>query len=208
MTVSDWYNSRKGQTLLVPGADPSEAGQCVQSADYALNEIYGAEYIWANAIDWWNYFNTFPQLAGFEQNVDGTVKTGDFVIFNEQVGSVYGHIDIAMQDGSYDNFQGADSNWGGNKTLHLVQHTNPSYIIGTLRPKEQDMHPNSGDVINAYQLANGRAPTQEEIDVYVGKPWNAPDGLTYGKLFVDLKNAQNAPKTGFKPINQTVYTKE
>lgn len=70
------------------------------------------------------------------------------------------------------------------------------------------MHPNSGDVINAYQLANGRAPTQEEIDVYVGKPWNAPDGLTYGKLFVDLKNAQNAPKTGFKPINQTVYTKE
>lgn len=207
MTVSGWYNSRKGQTLLVPGADPDEAGQCVQAADYALNEIYGAEYVWANAIDWWNYFESFPQLAGFERSVDGSVKTGDFVIFNEQVGSVYGHIDIAMQDGNYSNFQGADSNWGGNKTLHLVQHSTPSYIIGTLRPKEQDMHPNAGDVINAYQQANGRAPTQAEIDTYVDKPWNAPDGLYYGKTLVDLSVAQKVPQSGFTPINQTVYVK-
>lgn len=82
------------------------------------------------------------------------------------------------------------------------------YLDGLPKYEEQDMNPNSGDVINAYQAANKRNPTQAEIDVYVGKPWNAPDGLFYGKILVDLTNAQNAPQTGFKPINQTVYTKE
>lgn len=108
----------------------------MQAADYALNEVYGQPYVWANAIDCWRSFSSFPQLVNnFNQVSDGSVKKGDFVIFNEKVGSVYGHIDLAMQDGSTASYQGADSNWGGNKTLHLVQHTNASYIIGSLRPK-------------------------------------------------------------------------
>lgn len=137
MSVDDWFQSRKGQSLLVPGAAEADRGQCVQAADYALNEVYGLPYVWANAVDWWGLPGS---LAGnFDKITDGSVKKGDFVIFNSKVGSVYGHIDIAMQDGSTANFQGADSNWGGDKTLHLVQHTNQSFVIGALRPKGTDM---------------------------------------------------------------------
>lgn len=150
MTIDQWYQSRKGQSLLVPGANEADRGQCVQAADYALYEVYGFDYVWADAIDWWNKFEQIPQLkTNFIKVSDSAIKKGDFVIFNTKVGSQYGHIDIAMADGNYDMFTGADSNWGGNKTLHLVDHVNKSYIIGSLRPKGgQVVMFNEGDRVN------------------------------------------------------------
>lgn len=70
------------------------------------------------------------------------------------------------------------------------------YLDSLPKYEEQDMNPNAGDVTNAYQTANKRDATQAEIDVYVAKPWNAPDGLVYGKLFVDLEAAQKAASSG------------
>ncbi len=64
----------------------------------------------------------------------------------------------------------------------------------------EEMYPNSGDVNNAYLKANGRTATDQEVAVYTSKPWNAPDGLLYGKVFVDLVSAEQATK----PTNATV----
>lgn len=141
MTAQEWYQKRKGQSLLVPGVPEADKGQCVQAADYALNEIYNLPYIYGNnAIDWWNNFDNIPQLKNnFVKVSDGSVKQGSFVIFNEKTGSPFGHIDIALIDASTSSFRGADSNWGGDKTLHEVTHEGAQYVIGSLRHKGEDM---------------------------------------------------------------------
>lgn len=76
-----------------------------------------------------------------------------------------------------------------------------------LKGKEDDM-PNDGDVDNVYMQANGRKAKDEEKKVYTSKTWSAPDGLYYGKVSVDWKNAQEAPHSGFKPLGQEVFVKE
>lgn len=138
LSLDACFAQNQGKALLVPGGGAGNEGQCVQWADTVLHDVYGLPYVYANAIDWW----PLPQsLAGkFVQVTDGSIKKGDFVIFNQKVGSVYGHIDVAMNDGSVNGFTGADSNWGGNKTVHLVNHSGQAgYIIGALRPKGADM---------------------------------------------------------------------
>lgn len=169
MTVDGWYDARKGQSLLVPGAPADDKGQCMQAADYALNEVYGLPYIWTEgAIDWWTKFDTFPQLKNnFVQVSDGSVKKGDFVIFNQKVGSIYGHISLAMQDATTTYFESADSNWGGNKTVHLVTHSGAEYVQGTLRPKGVEMLDASHQA-TLFVAYLGRLPTQGEVDRDVG----------------------------------------
>lgn len=179
MSVTEWYNSRKGQSLLVPGADPADRGQCVQAADYGLNEIYGLAYVWANAVDWWSLPGS---LAGnFDQISDGSVKQGDFVIYSEGLVK-YGHIDIAAQDGSTSDYTGYDSNWGGNKTLHEVRHNDPrynQYILGVLRLKGGNYMPTKPtpqQVDEAYLKHNLNADgtaapaTQADRDYYSTQP--------------------------------------
>lgn len=138
VSLDQEYATYKGQSVLVPGEPDSERGQCVQWADYVLHDVYGLPYHYGNAIDWWN--NPKELLTeNFVKIGDGSIKKGDFVVFNELVGSVYGHIDVAMADGNVTNFTGSDTNWGGNLTVHEVNHVNKSYVLGSLRIKEQDM---------------------------------------------------------------------
>lgn len=150
MTPITWYESNQGQKLLVPGQSPALAGQCVQACDIALNEIYGLPYHYANAADWWN--NPQELINHFDLISDGSVKSGDFVVYSGNLpGSEgYGHIDLALQDGSRSNYLGADSNWGGNLTLHQVNHAGSenSYILGSLRFRSQNMQPIRPDEVN------------------------------------------------------------
>jgi hypothetical protein len=136
MTLDECYQQNKGKALLIPGGGAGNEGQCVQWVDTVLHDVHGLPYVYADAINWWTDFNSFPQLVNnFNRVTDGSVRKGDFVVFNTKVGSIYGHIDVAMADGNTGNFQGADSNWNGNKTVHLEQHTNAGYVLGCLRRK-------------------------------------------------------------------------
>lgn len=192
MTINEWYQSRQGQSLLVPGADEADRGQCMQAWDYGLNEVYGQSYVWANAIDAWNKFSSFPQLvATFNQVTDGTIKVGDGVVFNTKVGSVYGHIDWALQDGTFDNFVGADSNWGGNKTLHTVTHTGAQYILGVLRPKEEEMPAATiqrGDVDALWHTFMPTVPNEEDYQYAVGKTWDVYVKVLMGDYRTTINN--------------------
>lgn len=133
MTLDECYAKYEGTVVLVDG-NPADAGQCVQWADTVLVSVYGDATHYGNAIDWWNDPGDLL-TDGFEKITDGSVKKGDFVIFNQKVGSIYGHIDVAMQDGTTSNFLGSDSNWGGNMTVHEVQHSNADFVIGSLRER-------------------------------------------------------------------------
>jgi hypothetical protein len=141
MNPDQWFQARQGQSLLVPGEPESLRGQCVQAADYALNEVYGFSYHYGNASEWWT--NPGDLSQHFDKITDGSIKKGDFVIYSSSLpgSGGAGHIDVAAQDGKTSNYMGYDSNWGGNKTLHQVTHNGSEnqYILGSLRLKGADM---------------------------------------------------------------------
>lgn len=202
MTVQDWYNKYKGQSLLVPGAVEADRGQCVQAADYWLNEGFGLPYVWANAIDWWNLPGS---LAGnFDKLTTGTLKAGDFVIYSEALVKD-GHIDVVAQDGELKNYIGYDSNWGGNKTLHTVTHNDKynNYIIGWIRRKQVAKGLDEGEIAGIYQLAfdNDDYP-KDIINAFMGHPTG--ELVTYllqDPSYQAHKRTVNNPPTGnkFKP---------
>ncbi len=140
------YRKYQGQSLDYDGLE-QDRGQCVQWVEYVLTDTqygYGLQPFFGNAVDWWYKYG--GSLLAFDKITNGTIKTGDIVVFNSQVGSVYGHIDMALQDGTTSSFLGADSNWGGNLTVHEVQHSNPAWVIGSLRLKGEVMETfNEGD---------------------------------------------------------------
>lgn len=79
-----------------------------------------------------------------------------------------------------------------------------------VEPQEEAM-PNEGDVINIFELQDGRQPTAAEIAAYTTLGWSAPTGIFYGKVYpyikglqTDLTNAQNASYT---PVTEQLYTK-
>lgn len=133
------YQKYAGQSLSYDGI-PANRGECVQWVEYVLTDSqygYGLAPFWGNAVDWW--YNYGGSLLAFDKITDGSIKKGDIVVFNQNVGSIYGHIDMAMGDGSVDQFTGSDQNWSGNKTVHLVNHVGSQYVLGVLRLKGSDM---------------------------------------------------------------------
>ena len=161
--VDQLYAKYAGQTLDYDGL-AQDAGQCVQWVEYVLTDTqygYGLKPFWGNAIDWWNNYG--GSLAAFDKITDGSIKKGDIVIFNQLVGSPYGHIDLAMQDGTTASFLGADSNWNGNKTVHEVQHNGSQYVIGSLRLKGENDMATPAQIDLAFKIGFNRPAAPEEL---------------------------------------------
>lgn len=146
MTLLECYKRNEGQAILIPGGGAGNNGQCAQWADTVLHDVYGYAYVYTpGAIDWYIDAEALGLTRYFDRVSDGTIKTGDFVIFGSGVGSIYGHIDVAAQDGSFSSYVGYDSNWGGKAfynaqgypVLHTVNHNDSynQYILGVLRLK-------------------------------------------------------------------------
>lgn len=146
MTLDQSYQAHQGQAILIPGGGTGNNGQCAQWADTVLHEVYGLPYIYTpGAIDWYLKTEQLGLSQKFDRVSDGSIKKGDFVVYGTGVGSEFGHIDVAAQDGTFKDYVGYDSNWGGKAfynaqgfpILHTVHH-NDSYnrfILGVLRLK-------------------------------------------------------------------------
>lgn len=199
-TIDEVFNKYKGQALLVPGADPSDSGQCVQAADYFLHEAYGLPYVWLNAIDWWRSpdINLKANFDFIPYSPSMPIKQGDFIIYGSGVGSPYGHISTAYQNGVGSNYVGADSNWGHNLTLHTVNHNDAynQYILGVLRYKGNqggEMPITSTQIDKLIKMSLRRQPTAEELgnQDYANNP-----GLLIDTLWNNGGEAQfNTPPT-------------
>lgn len=140
MTLDQCYQQYQGQSVSFDGIEANR-GQCVQWVEIVHTQVYGAAPFYGNAIDWWNNFGG-SLATTYDRTQDGSIRKGDIVVFNTNVGSIYGHIDVAMSDGDYNQFTGADTNWAGNKTVHLVNHVGAQYVLGVLRLK-------GGNIMNA-----------------------------------------------------------
>jgi len=128
MDLDTYIAQTTGKVVSYDGI-PADAGQCVQLvADYAV-KVLGVK------------LPNYPIAANYwEKPVPGYTKIpypnvplrGDIVVFSENLpGSEgAGHIDICLS-GSPSGYAGFDSNWGGNKTAHQVQHTY-GYVYGFL----------------------------------------------------------------------------
>lgn len=142
MTLQQEYDQYKGKSVLVPGdSDTLDAGQCFQWFDYILHDVYSLPYIYASgAINIWQDSESYslkPYFDFIPYSPTMPIKAGDIVVYGTGVGSSFGHVSIAGQDGIGSNYVGYDSNWGHNLTVHTVNHNDSynQYILGILRFK-------------------------------------------------------------------------
>ena len=194
MTLDEWYAQNQGKSLLVPGQPEALRGQCFMAFDFVLHDVYGLPYFYASgAIDIWetpgsltNSFDLIPY------NPSLTIKKGDFVIYGAGVGSPYGHVSVAAQDGVGNNYIGYDSNWGHNLTLHLQPHNDQynQYILGVLRFKgNEEPMITAADVTFLFRVALGLEATQEDINFGVGKTWPEYMDLIYKRPEATVQEA-------------------
>lgn len=171
MTLDQEYQEYQGQSVLVPGQPESNRGQCAQWSNYVLHDVYGQPYHYGNAIDWWNnpgdLENNFFKVA-----TSNPVIKGDFVIYGAGVGSEFGHIDVAMENGTSADYLGADSNWGHDLTVHQVRHNDKynQYILGYLRSKGDNMGINQNELALLTSSILDRQPVAGDSG-YLGRNW-------------------------------------
>lgn len=172
MTLDQWFQTYKGQSLLVGTTDESLRGQCFMAFDSVLHDVYHQPYFYAPAaIDIWEtpgvLLENFDKIP-FSQPM--AVLKGDIVVYGVGVGTPDGHVSIVAQDGGGSNYIGYDSNWGDSKILQQITHndTYNQYILGVLRWK-------GGDTMNA-ELAKDiylgflhRQAAASEYEPWVGK---------------------------------------
>lgn len=180
MSLDDCYQVNAGQALLIPGGGTGNNGQCAQWADTVLHDVFGYDYIYTPAaLDWYLNAEELGLTRYFDRVNDRTIKKGDFIIFGSGVGSMYGHIDAAAQDGTYSSFVAYDSNWGGKAyynsegypILHTVNHNDRynQYIIGVLRLKDQ------GDDMSKQSLTDAEARRLLSLSTLLAQPGTLPD---------------------------------
>lgn len=199
MTPQNWFNQYQGTAISVDGIKDN-FGQCVQAVDSYLIQVFSLPEHYGNAIDWWS--NPGDLLHNFDKITDGSIKAGDFIVYDARVGSVFGHIDVAAQDGTIPDFVTYDSNWdakhfhdsNGYPTLHEVHHNDiyNTYILGSLRRKGSNMDTppvNSGDVDNFWPAMTGHAPTDADHAVWDnGKDWKT---FGYDKVWPEMQSMRD-----------------
>lgn len=116
-------------------------------------------------------------------------QKGDLVVWGDNLGN-YGDVAVALDSGNTVFGQLGTPVFAPARVR--VETRQP---LGYLRLKgEGEVMPNEGDVQNAYHKFQGRDATPEEVQVYITKPWSAPDGLYYGKIFPETQFLQDSLK--------------
>lgn len=142
MTTDQLYSQYKGTSIpasLTGDKDPSDNGQCFIWFDLVLNQRFNLPFFHADgAIDIWltpgSLVNNFT-LIPYSPNMQ--ILKDDIVVYGAGVGSKFGHVSIAAQNGIGSNYVGYDSNWGDTAKLATINHNDKynSAILGVLRLK-------------------------------------------------------------------------
>lgn len=184
MDLDELFSQWQGQTIpasLVGDSDASDNGQCFIWFDLVLNKVYGQPFFHASgAIDIWEtpgvLKNSFT-LIPYSPNM--SVPKGAIVVYGTGVGSQFGHVSVAAENGIGSDYVGYDSNWGDSKKLEQITHNDKfnATILGILVFEEEDVKPTSDEVAAFYQAVAGRQPTESELETAVGLQW--PDWIKF-----------------------------
>lgn len=132
MTLNEFVNTYDGTTV--------GSGQCVALITLYEQLVLGlVPQIVGDGHQYYDDYYTNPFLYNnFDLfTYDGTnkPKAGDIVVWNTNVASPYGHIDIAYSDITSSHFTSFSQNWGTPLTCSLVNHDYTN-VSGWLRKKE------------------------------------------------------------------------
>lgn len=180
-TTDSLYDEYKGESIPSFDGNPANDGQCEQWYLMVRTKRDGYPAVSGNAIDRWNTKETdkydyIPFASGIYPKKD------DYVVWGSGVGSKYGHIDVAAQDGTASGFVGYDSNWNDIPTLRTIQHNYQYGILGYVRRKGAIVDAN-GKVTDAGAralltlstlmaqpgLEPDRQPTVQEVENLIGR---------------------------------------
>lgn len=176
-----------------------------------VREVFGVYAKYATALEAWQnaqykHAGQQPPSAAVPIWFSLSNPAGHVAVWNN--GKVYST--TAKGDKTFPSIQGLMDYIGeGIKYLGWSEDINGVRVV---EPQEEQEMPNEGDVVNAYHYV-GETATPTDVQVYVNKPWNAPDGLFYGKIAVDIANMQKqlaaAQNGSFTPYSGAqLYTKQ
>lgn len=212
MTLDQWIPTVEGKVLDFDGI-PADAGQCIQLVSYYVKDVLNVPVFYANAIDWWEQFDSSPLVSNFTKHpiIEGPPKKGDIVVWGRAVGSIYGHIDICIEDGVNGIFLGFDSNWAKDMTAHKVKHTNYlQYILGYLRFKGDNMPTltTAGNLEDLCLMATGRSSVGDpNLKNLLGQ--DLEETIRYFlKLPEHLALLDRAAANNYVPVSETLYRKK
>lgn len=131
MTLNEFVNTYNGTTV--------GSGQCVALITKYESEVLGLTPVVVGDAHMYydNYYNNSFLYNNFDRyTYDGTnkPKQGDIVVWNTNVASPYGHVDIAYSNISNSGFTSFSQNWTTPLTCELVNH-NYTNVSGWLRLK-------------------------------------------------------------------------
>ena len=132
MTLNEFVNTYNGTTV--------GSGQCVALITLYEQLVLGlVPQVVGDGHQYYDDYYTNPFLYNnFDLfTYDGTnkLKAGDIVVWNTNVASPYGHVDIAYSNITSSHFTSFSQNWGTPLTCSLVNHDYTN-VSGWLRKKE------------------------------------------------------------------------
>lgn len=135
MTLDQFKDKYEGQTKGYP-TDSQYKGECLSIVKLYLKECFGFNPPASGSNSahgyWYNFPSPLPQFFNKVMNTFTAIpKPGDIIIWNEETGKGFGHIEIVVE-ATQSSFKSFGQNWNG-KHAHMTTH-NYDNVLGWLSP--------------------------------------------------------------------------
>lgn len=204
MTLQEFKDKYLGKQVEYHSYGTGALNQCIDLTNQYFVEVLGlTPIIGTNAKDVKDRFNK-EEFEWIVNTPEAVIKKGDIPVWNGRVGGGAGHIAIALENGTQNNFVSLDQNWSIKERVTIENH-NYTNVSGWLRPKKaaptETSTNNDGkkavqfDRITSFLNSISVLPTDRSED-YIND-----DGLLHG-----VKNLHAADQAKAEEIN-TFITK-
>lgn len=213
MTPDTYFAPLKNQSLLYPGQSQVYRGQCVQSVMLWLKATGTEPPVYPSA---YQYFQR--GIPGYTKIPAGQpIKAEDIVVWRPDFppaitgGVGNGHIDVAAQDGTAQDFWAWESNWSPPLRLNRIRHNGPdnSYIFGYLRKEENMLDEEAANLLAdtlRYNPGVGADPGFKSS--FIGKPLKQVLVEFQGSQEFKDRRAQLGATGDFEPVTEQLFKKK
>lgn len=193
MTLDEFISKYEGQEVGYP--NDQYKGECLSLVKRYIEECFNIYPPPSGCGAARCYWTNFPDPLGVvfkkaENTPDLIPKKGWICVWDEGVGSGYGHIDIVIS-GDVARFEGFDQNWGG-RHAHRVTH-NYNNVYGFLVPKEDNM---LLEYLGVQNEQEAKAKLKEHLGEKDNKcDWGSEEGNRGGFLGSARRTVKNQEQT-------------